>query len=129
MIITRRMAEGAAASSLRVGGRAEHGQKKYDDGATDNEFKTGHANPYSGAGASCGAIGRGIDACRRMVNDRGGINGRLVKSIMLDDGYRHQHEPDRLLSNPGRAAWPCQGRDMQAVRRSHRDRGRAGNAA
>ncbi len=87
MIITRRMAVGAAASSLLVGGRAVHGQKKYDDGATDKEIKIGHTNPYSGAGSSYGVIGKGIDAYWRMVNDRGGINGRMVKFITLDDGY------------------------------------------
>ncbi len=87
MIITRRMAVGAAASSLLVGGRAVNGQKKYDDGATDKEIKIGHTNPYSGAGSSYGVIGKGIDAYWRMVNDRGGINGRMVKFITLDDGY------------------------------------------
>lgn len=87
MIITRRMAVGAAASSLLVGGRVVHSQTKYDDGATDKEIKIGHTNPYSGAGSSYGVIGKGIDAYWRMVNDRGGINGRMVKFITLDDGY------------------------------------------
>lgn len=87
MIITRRMAAGAAASSLLVGALSAHAQKKYDDGATDVEIKIGHTNPYSGAGSSYGVIGKGIDAYWRMVNDRGGINGRLVKFITLDDGY------------------------------------------
>lgn len=87
MIITRRMAVGAAASSLLVGSRVVHSQTKYDDGATDKEIKIGHTNPYSGAGSSYGVIGKGIDAYWRMVNDRGGINGRMVKFITLDDGY------------------------------------------
>lgn len=87
MIITRRMAVAAAASSLLVGSRAAHSQAKYDEGATDKEIKIGHTNPYSGAGSSYGVIGKGIDAYWRMVNDRGGINGRMVKFITLDDGY------------------------------------------
>ena len=86
-MITRRMAVGAAASSLLLGGQAAHSQAKYDDGATDKEIKIGHTNPYSGSGSSYGVIGKGIDAYWRMVNDRGGINGRVVKFITLDDGY------------------------------------------
>ncbi|WP_395624361.1 ABC transporter substrate-binding protein [Sphingomonas daechungensis] len=81
------MAAGAAASSLLVGALGAHAQKKYDDGATDVEIKIGHTNPYSGAGSSYGVIGKGIDAYWRMVNDRGGIGGHLVKFITLDDGY------------------------------------------
>lgn len=62
-------------------------QKKYDDGATDTEIKIGHCCPYSGPASSFGVIGKGIDAYWKMVNDQGGINGRKVKFISLDDGY------------------------------------------
>ena len=62
-------------------------QKKYDDGATDKEIKIGHTNPYSGPASSYGVIGKGIEAYWKMVNERGGINGRMVKFVTLDDGY------------------------------------------
>ena len=62
-------------------------QKKYDDGATDKEIKIGHTNPYSGPASSYGVIGKGIEAYWKMVNEKGGINGRMVKFITLDDGY------------------------------------------
>jgi branched-chain amino acid transport system substrate-binding protein len=62
-------------------------QKKYDDGATDKEIKIGHTNPYSGPASSYGVIGKGIEAYWKMVNDKGGINGRMVKFVTLDDGY------------------------------------------
>ena len=62
-------------------------QKKYDDGATDKEIKIGHTNPYSGPASSYGVIGKGIEAYWKMVNERGGINGRTIKFITLDDGY------------------------------------------
>jgi branched-chain amino acid transport system substrate-binding protein len=62
-------------------------QKKYDDGATDKEIKIGHTNPYSGPASAYGIIGKGIEAYWKMVNDRGGINGRMVKFVTLDDGY------------------------------------------
>ena len=62
-------------------------QKKYDDGATDKEIKIGHTGPYSGPASSYGAIGKCIEAYWKSVNDAGGINGRMVKFVTLDDGY------------------------------------------
>ena len=62
-------------------------QKKYDTGATDKEIKIGHINPYSGPASAYGAIGKSIGAYFDKVNAEGGINGRMVKFISLDDGY------------------------------------------
>jgi len=62
-------------------------QKKYDDGASDTEIKIGNTNPYSGPASSYSAIGKTIDAYFKSVNEAGGINGRKVKFISLDDGY------------------------------------------
>jgi ABC-type branched-subunit amino acid transport system substrate-binding protein len=62
-------------------------QKKYDPGASDTEIKIGNTNPYSGPASAYGAIGKAIAAYFRMVNDRGGINGRKVNFISYDDGY------------------------------------------
>src|SRR5438477_6357377 len=62
-------------------------QKKYDVGATDGEIKIGNTNPYSGPASAYGAIGKSIAAYFRMVNDRGGINGRKINFISYDDGY------------------------------------------
>ena len=62
-------------------------QKKYDDGATDTEIKIGNTNPYSGPASSYAAIAKTIDAYFKSVNEAGGINGRKVKFISLDDGY------------------------------------------
>jgi len=64
-----------------------YAQKKYDDGATDKEIKLGHTNPYSGPASAYGVIGKGLEAYWKSVNERGGINGRMVKFITLDDGY------------------------------------------
>ena len=43
--------------------------------------------PYSGPVSAFGALGKGEVAYFRMLNDRGGINGRRVNLISLDDGY------------------------------------------
>ena len=62
-------------------------QKKYDAGASDKEIKIGNTNPYSGPASAYGAIGKSIAAYFRMLNDRGGINGRRLNFISYDDGY------------------------------------------
>jgi branched-chain amino acid transport system substrate-binding protein len=62
-------------------------QKRYDPGATDKEIKIGGISPYSGPASAYGTIGKAIDAYFKKVNAEGGINGRQVKFITLDDGY------------------------------------------
>jgi branched-chain amino acid transport system substrate-binding protein len=78
---------GLAAAAVLSGTRVAYAQKKYDDGATDKEIKIGNTNPYSGPASSYGIIGKLQDAYWKSVNERGGINGRMVKFITLDDGY------------------------------------------
>ncbi len=59
----------------------------YDVGASDTEIKIGNTNPYSGPASAYGAIGKAISAYFDMINDQGGINGRQINFITLDDGY------------------------------------------
>ena len=62
-------------------------EKKYGPGASDTEIRIGSTNPYSGPASAYGTIGRAEAAYFRMVNDQGGINGRRITFISLDDGY------------------------------------------
>jgi branched-chain amino acid transport system substrate-binding protein len=78
---------GASALALLFGSRAAFAQKKYDNGASDTEIKLGHCGPYSGPASAYGVIGKGIEAYWKSVNDAGGINGRKINFITLDDGY------------------------------------------
>jgi branched-chain amino acid transport system substrate-binding protein len=78
---------GASALALLSGSRAAFAQKKYDNGATDTEIKLGHCGPYSGPASAYGVIGKGIEAYWKSVNEAGGINGRKINFITLDDGY------------------------------------------
>jgi branched-chain amino acid transport system substrate-binding protein len=64
-----------------------HAEKKYDPGATDAEIKVGHTNPYSGPASAYGAIGRAEAAYFKMINEQGGINGRKINFISVDDAY------------------------------------------
>src|SRR5215468_1201932 len=77
----------ATALSLCVLGSSASAQKKYDEGATDTDIKIGHTNPYSGNASAYGTIGKAIDAFFKMVNEKGGINGRKITFISYDDGY------------------------------------------
>jgi len=75
---------GIAAAAISVSAMA---QKKYDTGATDTEIKIGDIKPYSGPASAYGTIGKAIAAYFDKINAEGGINGRKVKHISLDDGY------------------------------------------
>ena len=60
---------------------------KYDAGASDTEVKVGNIVPYSGPASAYGNIGKAISAYFKGVNANGGINGRQITIISLDDGY------------------------------------------
>ena len=56
-------------------------------GVTDTEIKIGQTMPYSGPASAWGTIGLAELAYFKMINDRGGINGRKIRLISLDDGF------------------------------------------
>jgi hypothetical protein len=63
------------------------GAKTYDVGVTDTEIKLGTTSPYSGPASAYGVYGQAQTAYFAMVNDRGGINGRKVNLISLDNAF------------------------------------------
>ncbi len=56
-------------------------------GITDTEIKIGQTMPYSGPASAYGVVGRTQVAYFRMINDQGGVNGRKINLISLDDAY------------------------------------------
>jgi ABC-type branched-subunit amino acid transport system substrate-binding protein len=56
-------------------------------GVTADEIKIGQTMPYSGPVSAFGALGKGEVGYFKMLNERGGINGRRVNLLSLDDGY------------------------------------------
>jgi branched-chain amino acid transport system substrate-binding protein len=66
---------------------AAFAQKKYDTGASDTEIKIGNIMPYSGPASAYGIIGKTEEAYFKMINDKGGINGRKINFVTYDDGY------------------------------------------
>ena len=61
--------------------------KKYDPGVSDTEIKIGQTMPFSGPASAYSTIGRAEAAYFAKVNDEGGINGRKINLIALDDAY------------------------------------------
>jgi branched-chain amino acid transport system substrate-binding protein len=62
-------------------------QKKYDPGASDTEIRVGNIMPYSGPQSVYAQVGRTEAAVFQMINDRGGINGRMINFISYDDAW------------------------------------------
>ena len=109
-------AAGVSTAALLGTAPAVLAQKKYDDGASDIEIKIGNTNPYSGPASAYAAIGKTIDTYFKSVNEAGGINGRKVKFISLDDGYvpsktvelvRQMVEGDKIFALFQSLGTPC----------------------
>jgi branched-chain amino acid transport system substrate-binding protein len=62
-------------------------QKKYGPGATDTEIKIGQTFPYSGPTSVYSTIAKTETAYFAKINAEGGIKGRKINFISLDDGY------------------------------------------
>jgi ABC-type branched-subunit amino acid transport system substrate-binding protein len=62
-------------------------EKKYGPGVTDTEIKLGQTSPYSGPASAYSVIARAQLAYFKMINDQGGINGRKINMISIDDAY------------------------------------------
>jgi branched-chain amino acid transport system substrate-binding protein len=62
-------------------------QKQYGPGVTDTEIRIGTTTPYSGPASAYSAGAVSTTAYFTMLNERGGVNGRKINYISLDDGY------------------------------------------
>ncbi len=63
-------------------------QQQYGPGVTDTEIKIGQTTAYSGPASAYGNLLSKTEVVYvRMINERGGINGRKITLISLDDGY------------------------------------------
>ena len=87
MLVKNLLACASAALALALAAAPAAAQKKYDPGASDTEIKIGNTMPYSGPASAYGTIGKVEAAYFKKINDEGGINGRKINFISLDDGY------------------------------------------
>jgi branched-chain amino acid transport system substrate-binding protein len=56
-------------------------------GVSPTAIEIGQTMPYSGPVTAFGTLGKGELAFFQMINDAGGVNGRKIKLVSLDDGY------------------------------------------
>jgi branched-chain amino acid transport system substrate-binding protein len=77
----------AAVAVLGAVASGAYAQKKYDPGANDTTIKIGQTMPYSGPASAYGTIGKAEAAYFKMINEQGGINGRKIDFVTVDDGY------------------------------------------
>jgi branched-chain amino acid transport system substrate-binding protein len=88
LISRRTTIAGLGATALTFGrGSGARAANNYGPGVTDTEIKLGTTAPYSGPASGYGVYGQAQTAYFQMVNDNGGINGRKVNLISLDNAF------------------------------------------
>jgi branched-chain amino acid transport system substrate-binding protein len=83
---SRRSALALAAMLVALVGAAAQAQKSGEPGVTKTEIRLGQTIPYSGPLARLSAVGKVETAYFRMVNEQGGVNGRMIRLVSVDDG-------------------------------------------
>jgi branched-chain amino acid transport system substrate-binding protein len=105
----------AVAIALYVSGSLAVAAGKYDPGASDTEIKLGTTWAFSGPVSSTSPVERQMVGVFAMINDQGGVNGRKINFIALDDGYqppktveqtRRLVEQDKVLLMYGQIGTP-----------------------
>ncbi len=77
----------AAAFALAASASAIAPLAADEPGVSPTEIVLGGDHPFSGPASAYGNIGKGIGVYFDYVNDHGGVYGRKIKWIDLDDGY------------------------------------------
>ncbi|MGO9427794.1 ABC transporter substrate-binding protein [Rhodoblastus sp.] len=90
MLSRRSFLQSSAAAVTYLASGARPGWAANAPGISDTEIKIGQTMPYSGPASAYGVIGRTEGAYFRMINETGGVNGRKLNLISLDDGYSPQ---------------------------------------
>jgi branched-chain amino acid transport system substrate-binding protein len=87
-MITRRLfLQSSAASAAYLASGLWPAWAANAPGVTDTEIKIGQTMPYSGPASAYGVIGRANAVYFQMINETGGINGRKLNLMSVDDGY------------------------------------------
>ena len=86
-MINRRTFLKSSAAAAAFAATAGSARADNAPGVTDAEIKIGQTMPYSGPASAYGVIGRTEAAYFKMINEQGGVNGRKINLISLDDAY------------------------------------------
>ena len=84
---------GLAAASLPIRIRGAYADTP---GVTATELKIGNTAAYSGPASAYGIIARTEAAVFKMINDQGGVGGRMITYDSLDDGYSPPKTVDQV---------------------------------
>ena len=87
MTTRRTFIKSSAATAAILASGAWRARADNAPGVTDTEIKIGQTEAYSGPASAYGVIGKTEAAYFKMINEQGGVNGRKINLISLDDGY------------------------------------------
>jgi ABC-type branched-subunit amino acid transport system substrate-binding protein len=87
MTTRRTFLKSSAAAATALASGAWPARAQSTPGVTDTEIKIGQTMAYSGPASAYGQIGKTEAAYFKMINEQGGVNGRKISFISLDDGY------------------------------------------
>src|SRR6267154_2146416 len=73
-------------AAAAIGG-ATAAEKQYGPGVSDTEIKLGQTVPYSGPASAFSSYGRTMTGYFQMINEAGGINGRKIVLLSLDNAF------------------------------------------
>ena len=90
-----RLVATGALVALALVSTAAIAQPKYGPGTSATEIKIGQTIAYSGPASAYGQLGKVEAAYFKWLNAKGGINGRKINFISLDDGY----SPPKAVEN------------------------------
>ena len=92
------------AGLLTVTGNAGAVERLNGPGVTDTEIRIGQTVPFSGPASSFAIVARTEAAYLQMINSKGGVNGRKIELIQLDDAYsppRAVEQTRKLVESDG----------------------------
>ncbi len=97
-------------AAAAIGG-ATAAEKQYGPGVSDTEIKLGQTVPYSGPASAFSSYGRTMTGYFQMINEAGGINGRKIVLLSLDNAFsppKALEQTRKLVEDDGvRAARSC----------------------
>jgi branched-chain amino acid transport system substrate-binding protein len=103
-MITRRFLLQSAATAAYSAQGFRRARAENAPGITATEIKFGQTIPLSGPASAYSVVGRAEAAYFRMINEQGGVNGRKLNFLDVDDGYsppKTVEETRRLVEEEG----------------------------
>lgn len=86
-MITRRAAVTGGLAATLAASATVRARAETTVGVTATEIKIGNTDAYSGPASAYASFAKADAAFFKMVNDKGGVAGRKIDFISLDDGY------------------------------------------